>query len=333
MKDTTQVDVENYINKVNNHLISLLSGDPSELYRASTHYLKSGGKRLRPIMVIKSCEMFGGNQQDALPAASAVEFIHNFSLVHDDIMDNDDLRHGIPTVHTSFGLPLAILSGDILFSKAFQILSSITVKSIKDSSLLSMIRRLSSACVDICEGQYKDIQFSSGLNFPSEDEYIEMISKKTAALFKVSCSLGALSSRNATEKDVNNMADFGKNSGIAFQLIDDLIGIAGQSKETGKAVGNDIREGKKTYPILLSIKKASEVERAEILKVFGKADCDILSLKKAIDIISSLQIEKIVKKNAMRYIEKATEALVKYEDSEPKKTLQELSNYIVERSK
>lgn len=333
MKDTTKVDVENYINKVNNHLISLLSGDPSELYRASTHYLKSGGKRLRPIMVIKSCEMFGGNQQDALPAASAVEFIHNFSLVHDDIMDNDDLRHGIPTVHTSFGLPLAILSGDILFSKAFQILSSITVKSIKDSSLLSMIRRLSSACVDICEGQYKDIQFSSGLNFPSEDEYIEMISKKTAALFKVSCSLGALSSRNATEKDVNNMADFGKNSGIAFQLIDDLIGIAGQSKETGKAVGNDIREGKKTYPILLSIKKASEVERAEILKVFGKADCDIVSLKKAIDIISSLQIEKIVRKNAMHYIEKATEALVNYEDSEPKKTLQELSNYIVERRK
>ena len=284
-------------------------------------------------MVIKSCEMFGGNQQDALPAASAVEFIHNFSLVHDDIMDNDDLRHGIPTVHTSFGLPLAILSGDILFSKAFQILSSITVKSIKDSSLLSMIRRLSSACVDICEGQYKDIQFSSGLNFPSEDEYIEMISKKTAALFKVSCSLGALSSRNATEKDVNNMADFGKNSGIAFQLIDDLIGIAGQSKETGKAVGNDIREGKKTYPILLLIKKASEVERAEILKVFGKADCDIVSLKKAIDIISSLQIEKIVRKNAIHYIEKATVALVNYEDSEPKKTLQELSNYIVERSK
>ncbi len=129
------------------------------------------------------------------------------------------------------------------------------------------------------------------------------------------------------------MADFGKNSGIAFQLIDDLIGIAGQSKETGKAVGNDIREGKKTYPILLSIKKASQVERAEILKVFGKADCDIVNLKKALDIISSLQIEKIVRKNALYYIEKAMQALVNYEDSEPKKTLQELSNYIVERSK
>ena len=333
MKDTTTLEIENYINQVNNHLLSFLTGKPSELYQASTHYLKSGGKRLRPIMVIKSCEMFKGNQQDALPAASAVEFIHNFSLVHDDIMDNDDMRHGIPTVHKFFGLPLAILSGDILFSKAFQILSTTNIKSIKDSSLLSMIRKLSSACVDICEGQYKDIQFSHGQIFPSEDEYIEMISKKTAALFKVSCSLGALCSRNSTEKDVNNMSEFGKNSGIAFQLIDDLIGIAGHSKETGKAVGNDIREGKKTYPILLSLKKASEVERAQILKVFGKDDCDNVSLKKAIDVISSLQIEKMVRKSAMDYIEKARKAIMNYEDSDPKKILQELSTYIVERRK
>jgi len=333
MKDTTKIKVEHYINKVNNHLLSFLSGKPLELYQASTHYLKSGGKRLRPLMVIKSCEMFGGNQHDALPAATAVEFIHNFSLVHDDIMDNDDFRHGIPTVHKSFGLPLAILSGDILFSKAFQILSTTYVNSIKDSSLISMIRRLSSACVDICEGQAKDVQFAQIETFPSEEEYIEMISKKTAALFNVSCSLGALSSRNATEKDVNNMSIFGKNSGIAFQLIDDLIGIAGHSKETGKAVGNDIREGKKTYPILLSIKMASELERNQILQVFGKGNCDTDSLKKAIDIISSLQIEKIVRKSAMNYIEKANNSLINYEDSDPKKILQELSNYIVERRK
>ena len=333
MKDTTKLQIENYIKQVNNHLLSFLTGEPSELYQSSTHYLKSGGKRLRPIMVIKSCEMFKGNQHDALPAASAVELIHNFSLVHDDIMDNDDMRHGIPTVHKIFGLPLAILSGDILFSKAFQILSTTNINSIKDSSLLSMIRKLSSACVDICEGQYKDIQFSHGLNFPSEDEYIEMISKKTAALFKVSCSLGALCSRNATDKDVDNMSEFGQNSGIAFQLIDDLIGIAGHSKETGKAVGNDIREGKKTYPILLSFKKASEVERAQILKVFGKDDCDNVSLKKAIDVISSLQIEKMVRKSAMDYIEKARKSIRNYEDSDPKKILQELSTYIVERRK
>jgi geranylgeranyl diphosphate synthase type I len=284
-------------------------------------------------MVIKSCEMFGGSQEDALPAASAVEFIHNFSLVHDDIMDNDDLRHGIPTVHKNFGLPIAILSGDILFSKAFQILSTNNNKSLKESSLLSMIRKLSTACIDICEGQCKDLQFSRAYSFPTEEEYIQMIAKKTAALFEVSCSLGALSSRHATENDVNKMADFGKNSGIAFQLIDDLIGISGDIKKTGKAVGNDIREGKKTYPILLSINKASELERSDILKVFGKAECESTSLKKAIDIISSLQIENIVRKNATDYINKAMDSINHYEDSDAKNMLREISLFIVERSK
>src|SRR5688500_11064417 len=151
MKDTTKIEVENSINKVNNYLKSFLSGKPLELYQASTHYLKSGGKRLRPILVIKSCEMFGVNQQDALSAASAVEFIHNFSLVHDDIMDNDYLRHEKQTVHKTFGLTLAFLSRDILFSNAFQFLSTTNVNSKKDSSLLRMIQKLSSAGVDICE--------------------------------------------------------------------------------------------------------------------------------------------------------------------------------------
>jgi len=333
MRNTTKIQLDDYVNRINNYLVSFLSGEPSELYKASSHYLTSGGKRLRPIMVIKSCEMFGGNQEDALPAASAVEFIHNFSLVHDDIMDNDDVRHGIPTVHKNFGLPLAILSGDILFSKAFQILSTRNNNSISHSSLLSMIRKLSTACIDICEGQSKDLQFSKECNFPTEEEYIKMITKKTAALFEVSCSLGALSSPMAREKDIDNMANFGKNLGIAFQLIDDLIGISGDIKETGKAVGNDIREGKKTYPILLSINKASESERSKILEVFGQSTCENTSLKKAIDIISSLQIENSVRKNAMDYINKAMENIHNYQDSDPKTVLKEISYFIVERRK
>ena len=104
-------------------ILSFLEGEPKELYQASAHYIISGGKRLRPFMVTKSCEMFGGNSKRAMPAAAAVEMIHNFSLVHDDIMDNDDMRHNVPTVHKYYGIPLAILAGDILFSKAFQLLA------------------------------------------------------------------------------------------------------------------------------------------------------------------------------------------------------------------
>ena len=108
---------------VSQFILTSLKGEPNELYEASAHYLVSGGKRLRPFLVTKSCEMFGGTAKNALPAAAAVELIHNFSLVHDDIMDNDDMRHGVPTVHKSYGTALAILAGDILFSKAFQLIA------------------------------------------------------------------------------------------------------------------------------------------------------------------------------------------------------------------
>lgn len=333
MNDDIKKDIESHINTVNNYLVPLLRGNPEELYQASSHYIISGGKRLRPIMTIKSCEMFGGSEQDALPAASAVEFIHNFSLVHDDIMDNDDFRHGIPTVHKHFGIPLAILSGDILFSKAFQILSCNSSNSIKDSSLLNMVQRLATACIDICEGQSRDMQLSRLNSFPTEGEYIEMISKKTAALFEVSCSLGALSSKDATEEDVNNLASFGRNSGIAFQLIDDLIGIKGDSRETGKSVGNDVREGKKTFPILLSIKNADSYQKQKILNVFGNKDSSSSEMEEVVKVISSLHIEQIIRDTAMNYIKKAMDSITSYEQSKSKKILQEICFFIINRSK
>ncbi|MGD1837901.1 MAG: polyprenyl synthetase family protein [Nitrososphaeraceae archaeon] len=331
MQKDVRYKIEEYAKHVNEYLVRSLEGRPSELYNASSYYIRTGGKRLRPIMTITSCQMFGGIENDAMPAAASVELIHNFSLVHDDIMDNDDLRHSTPTVHTKFGIPLAILSGDILFSKAFQILSINNNNSIKESSLLNMVRRLSSACVEICEGQSLDIDMAKNKNFPSEKQYINMISKKTAALFEVSCSLGALSSRIATENDVNNMAIFGKNVGIAFQLIDDLIGIIGDPKNTGKAVGNDIREGKKTYPILYALENSDKRVRQDIIKIFGKKDTNNEDLKKIVYEISSLEIEKVVREIASKYVDVAEDAIKTYEDTDFKNLLKETSYFIVKR--
>ncbi|MDR4510184.1 MAG: polyprenyl synthetase family protein [Nitrososphaeraceae archaeon] len=333
MDAETKKEMESQVLTVNDFIDASLLGTPQELYRASRHYIQSGGKRLRPIMTIVSCEMFGGTKEDALPAASAVEFIHNFSLVHDDIMDNDDFRHGISTVHKIFGLPLAILSGDILFSKAFQILSHNTNDLLKKDSLVDMLRRLSTACIEICEGQAQDMYLTKLESFPMEDEYLKMISKKTAALFEVSCSLGALSSRNVSDKDVHNLALFGRNSGIAFQLIDDLIGIKGDSKQTGKSVGNDVREGKKTFPILLSIKTVEPIKREKILKVFGNKFCNNLDVEEAVKIISSLQIEETVRTEAMKYVQKAVDSVSNYEESHSKKMLLDILFFIVNRSK
>ena len=319
---------------VNQYLKKILIGEPAKLYKASSKYIETGGKRLRPLMVIKSCEMLGGSLNDAIPGAASVELIHNFSLVHDDIMDNDDFRHSTSTIHKEYGIPVAILAGDILFSKAFQILTSNADENpnLNKKSILDMIIRLSSACVKVCEGQALDVSFADNKEFPSEEKYIDMINKKTAALFEVSCAIGALSSPKSDDKDVTNLAAFGKHVGIAFQLIDDLIGVIGDPLITGKAVGNDIREGKKTYPILLALKKSNRIEKDEILHFFGNKKSTDIELKNVVKILLSLDIEKEVRDKASYHMNKAIEHINKYENNYSKQTLLDIAKFIVLRS-
>src|SRR3990167_2622593 len=200
--------------KVDHYLTSKLKGNPTQLYDAASHLIVNGGKRLRPFLVIKSCEILNGKLKNAMPAASAVEMIHNFTLVHDDIMDNDEMRHGVPTVHKKFGMPIAILAGDVLFSKAYQVVSSTNLPS---NSVIELVSRLAKSCVDVCEGQLLDISMANSEKIPSQSQYIKMIEKKTAALFEVSCAMGAICA-NAKRKDVSNLSSFGKNLGIAFQI-------------------------------------------------------------------------------------------------------------------
>ena len=250
MKKTKPIEKNAKI--VNRYLKTKLKGNPKMLYDAAGHLIVNGGKRLRPYMVIKSCQILGGKTSTAMPAASAVEMVHNFTLVHDDIMDNDEMRHGVPTVHKKFGMPVAILAGDVLFSKAFQIISN---SKLSGNAMTQLISRLAKACVEVCEGQLFDIKMAEEEKIPSQSEYIKMIGKKTAALFDVSCAMGAICATNKT-KDITNLSSFGKNLGIAFQITDDLIGVMGDPKITKKPVGNDLREGKKSLPILMAIKSA-----------------------------------------------------------------------------
>jgi geranylgeranyl diphosphate synthase type I len=325
-------ELESNASIVTDFIRSYLQGEPKELYQASAHYILSGGKRLRPFMTIKSCEMLGGNSKRAIPPAAAVEMIHNFSLVHDDIMDNDEMRHNIPTVHNYYGTPLAILSGDILFSKAFKLLVAEGRKvGHSENAISEMVARLSNACIYVCEGQAADVGMTSNRRFSSESHYIDMIGKKTASLFEVSCALGALSVADSDNKDVENLSSFGRNIGIAFQLIDDLIGIIGDPKLTGKSVGNDIREGKKTYPILLALRNAKDNERSKIFKVFGK-NSSTTDIKVAVRTISNIGIEREVRKAAKLHIERAIKSIERYSYSYAKEILVSSANFIVERS-
>ncbi|HSD04402.1 MAG TPA: polyprenyl synthetase family protein [Nitrosopumilaceae archaeon] len=313
---------------VNSFLLSKLAGNPAQLYKAASHLIEHGGKRLRPYMVVKSCEILGGNMKQALAAAASVEMIHNFTLVHDDIMDNDEMRHGVPTVHMKFGIPVGILAGDVLFSKAFEIISSESKMPSKVSTAL--VSSLSKACVDVCEGQILDIMMAQSQKIPTENQYVTMIEKKTSALFEVSCAMGAICA-DKKRKDVSNLSSFGKNLGIAFQIVDDLIGIIGDSKITKKPVGNDIREGKKSLPILLAINSANKQDKQIILDAFGNTSVSKNEIEVVVRTIRSMGIEKKVRKKAMQYSNAARKSLSEY-DGSAKKELVSLLEFVVERS-
>jgi len=319
--------IERNAKEVNKFLNTKLKGDPKILYDAAGHLIVNGGKRLRPFMVIKSCQILGGKTSNAMPAASAVEMVHNFTLVHDDIMDNDEMRHGVPTVHKKFGMSVAILAGDVLFSKAYQIISN---SKLSPSATNQITSRLAKACVEVCEGQLFDIKMAEEKRIPTQSEYIKMIGKKTAALFDVSCAMGAICATNKPH-DISNLSSFGKNLGIAFQITDDLIGVMGDPKITKKPVGNDLREGKKSLPILMAINSAKGKNKKIILKAFGNPKASKSDLSNAVEVIRSLGIEENVRNQALKYAEYAEKALAKY-SGQAKKELIDLLDFVVKRS-
>ncbi len=312
---------------VNRYLASRIRGKPEILYRAAAHLIESGGKRLRPYMVIKSCQILGGAPGRAMSAAGAVEMVHNFTLVHDDIMDNDEMRHGVPTVHKKYDDALAILAGDVLFSKAFQTASQSAVPPERSVEILS---RLSKACVEVCEGQVLDIRMAGSKRIPTQAQYVAMIGKKTAALFDVSCAVGAICA-GGRPKDIANLSSFGRNLGVAFQITDDLIGVMGDPRVTKKPVGNDLREGKKSLPILMAISRAGGGDRRAILRCFGNPKASKKDLRGAVDAIRRLGIEESVRGQASRYAARAERSLKGYGGS-AKDELVSLLDFVVKRS-
>lgn len=320
-------DIESVVEAFNEELNSSLDSNKAGLYEAARHMIAQGGKRLRPYMLIKSSQMLNGEAKEAYPAASAVEMIHNFTLIHDDIMDNDETRHGVPTVHKKFGIPTAILAGDMLYSQAYLKLAH---NYDKDRGY-EMINRLAAACVHVCEGQMMDMGMAEKDVMPTKDEYIEMISMKTGSLFGASCALGAICARGDAT-DSTNMTLFGLDLGIAFQIIDDLIGVTGDPDTTKKPVGNDIREGKKSLPILMALEAANGTKHYKnITDTFGNAGASTSDIDRAVESIRELGIDKETRRMAHEYADKAGKYLSSY-TGKAKSDLAMLVDFVVKRS-
>ena len=304
--------------------------EPQSLYRAARHIIDAGGKRLRPFLVLKSCKMVGGNEEDAIPTAASLEMLHTFTLLHDDIMDKDEKRRGVPSVHTKWGVPIAIVAGDLLFAKVYQAITKHTdTKHVKPKRILQVVKEISEATIVLCEGQTRDMMFESKETV-SEAEYFRMIEGKTAALFETSARCGGLIG-GATKSQVKRLGEFGRYAGIAFQVIDDILALTADEKLLKKPVGNDIREGKRTLMVVRALEKASKSQRKQILGTLGNKDASAEQIRETIELIGSLGAIDYAKKLADKYIKKAKKVLARFPASEDREDLISLADLIFAR--
>ena len=294
--------------------ISLQFGEPVELYQPISYVISYGGKRMRPILLLMACDMFGGNVEEALYPALAVELFHNFTLVHDDIMDNAPMRRNRPTVHQKWNSNIAILSGDVMLVQAYQLISKC------DQSVLHQVLDVfSNAAVKVCEGQQLDVNYEKKTDV-SIEKYIQMISLKTAELLAASLQIGALVAK-ASEQDSLNIYGFGKNLGIAFQLQDDILDVYGNEEKFGKKTGGDIVANKKTYLFLKALELANHEVKQQINHWVSMDKFDNKEKINAVtSIFNSLDVLRYAKEEVNNYYQKAFDFLDKINVQEFKKT-------------
>jgi geranylgeranyl diphosphate synthase type I len=288
-------DVEREIKEV-------LSRDPSELFQAAWYLISTGGKRLRPRLLLAFSDLFQGDPEVAIKAAASVEMLHNFTLIHDDIMDRDETRHGVPTTHVKFGEPLAILAGDVLQSES-QLEMARAAEGLSRRRAMVLLEKHASITTDIARGQTLDMR-SEDMDYLQVGPrfYYHMIRLKTAVLFAHACWTGAYIA-GAGERFSEKAKSFGLNLGMAFQMADDILGLVGDPRVTGKPTGSDVRNGKKTMPILVALKNLSGPDRVQLLEKLKARD------PSAIDLIVKGSGIDYTKNYMLRFRSKAEAAL------------------------
>ena len=256
--------IENYSKALQNYLSEVVTiKEPKQLYEPIKYIVSLGGKRLRPILTIMSCDFFGADYKKALPAALALELFHNFSLIHDDIMDQAPLRRGKETVHYKWDLNTGILSGDAMLILAYQLFEEY-----EPAKFSELAKLFSKTALKVCEGQQYDVDFETK-NDVTIPDYIKMIEYKTAVLLGAAMNMGAIVA-DASEECKANSYEFGRNLGIAFQLQDDYLDCFGNPETFGKQIGGDIITNKKTYLYLKTLQNCSPSEAAQLTQLFSE---------------------------------------------------------------
>lgn len=298
---------------------------PQNLADASVYLTRAGGKMLRPALTLITAEAVGGARESSLNAAAAIELIHTFSLIHDDIMDQDDTRRGMPSVHKVWGDDVAILAGDTLFSKAFEII--IGSKGTSSDQNNKALATVADACVKICEGQALDMSFEERFDV-KQDEYMEMIFKKTGALIAAATKAGAITG-GASDEVIDAMYEYGRLIGLAFQIQDDYLDLVADEETLGKPIGSDIGKGKMTIIAIKGLESDDSGRLFEILKDTENSQSDI---DEAIQILTDCGAIEYARNLALESVDQAKEVLEILDDSASKQILVGIADFVLERS-
>lgn len=284
------------------------------------YILSIGGKRLRPVMTLMSCNLFSDKINDALLPAIGLEIFHNYTLVHDDIMDQASVRRNAPTVHTKWGLNQAILSGDVMSFYASEFIAAAPV-----SVLSKVLKIYNRTAVEVCIGQQLDMDFEK-TTYITQDEYVRMIELKTAVLIAASMKIGAIIG-GSSEKDADYISEFGRHLGLAFQIQDDLLDVYGDTISFGKKTGGDIVTNKKTFLLLKALELASGEQQKLLQSLISKKDFDPeVKIQTVTEIFNQLNIRHITENLANEFINKAVGSLEKISADQERKS--ELYNLV-----
>jgi len=302
-------------------------GKHEKLIKAMRHYPEAGGKRMRPVMAILVAEAVGKRGKEALPFGCSLEIIHNFTLVHDDVIDKDPIRRGRPAVHIAFDEPTAIIAGDALFAIAYDVLATTNVDG---ERLRRLLRTVSDTVFLVAEGQQIDVDNEDRPSV-SREEYLDMVEKKTAVLFACAAEGGAIIG-NGTEEQIADMKEYARLLGIGFQIWDDVLGIKGDAKKVGKPVGSDIRNGKRTLIVVDALERLEKDERKTVLMdALGNENATDEQVRAAVQLLEDVGSIEQARQFALDYAKRAKDLLSCLKDSEEKEMLREMVDYAVGR--
>ena len=296
---------------------------PSTLYQPAEYFVSLGGKRIRPVMCLMGHELFGELQSDTYHAAIAIELFHNFTLIHDDIMDKAPLRRGMQTVHNKYGEPTALLAGDVMLVVAYDYLNHI-----ESGSLRQIIRLFNKTAREVCEGQQLDMDFEKSQQVRM-NEYIRMIELKTSVLLASSLQIGAKLG-DAPEPDQQHLYDFGRNLGISFQIQDDYLDSFGSQDKFGKQIGGDILADKKTFLMVKALEVATAQQRSELKRVQQLAP--ELKIAGCLNLYRECGVDRWAREQKEKYHDAALQCLHNIQaDKARKAPLQELAAFLIQR--